>query len=211
PTAPSPAHNVHSTPSTSPPRLFLQAEYSLAIIVIGEEFPARLRGRAIAVLTSFSTLGVMLVAAMHSYVLLASCATGSVAAGDCVPPPGNWLHDGGQVVVAWCQRLLGQPVDGANWRILYTIGLLPLPLVFLLRFGMRETRRFTAEQSVNERSGLSAREIVRADYAHANLPWLPEYRRRTLLVGLLWNCVNLVIAPAVAFWVIYAREELGFT
>jgi len=30
-------------------------------------------------------------------------------------------------------------------------------------------------------------------------------------VGLLWNCVNLVIAPAVAFWVIYAREELGFT
>ena len=192
-------------------RLFLQAEYSLAIIVIGEEFPARLRGRAIAILTSFSTLGVMLVAAMHSYVLLAQCATGSVAAGDCVPPPGNWLHDGGQLVIAWCQRLLGQPVDGANWRILYIIGLLPLALVFFLRFGMRETRRFTAEQSLNERAGLSAREIVRAEYAHAKLPWLPEYRRRTLLVGLLWNCVNLVIAPAVAFWVIYAREELGFT
>src|SRR5712691_492715 len=100
-------------------RLFLQAEYSLAIIVIGEEFPARLRGRAIAILTSFATLGVMLVAAMHSYVLLGQCATGSVADGNCVPPPGNWLHDYGQMVIAWGQQLLGQPVDGANWHPLH--------------------------------------------------------------------------------------------
>ena len=28
---------------------------------------------------------------------------------------------------------------------------------------------------------------------------------------LLWNCVYLVIAPAVAFWSIYAREEVGMT
>jgi MFS transporter, putative metabolite:H+ symporter len=192
-------------------RLFLQAEYSLAIIMIGEEFPARLRGRAIAILTSFATLGVMLVAAMNSYVLLEPCATGSVAAGNCVPTPGNWLHDNGQLAIAWGQQLLGQPVDGANWRILYILGLLPLALVFFLRFGMRETRRFAAEQSANERADLSVREILRSEYAHAKLPWRPEYRRCTLLVGLLWNCVNLVIAPAVAFWVIYAREELGFT
>ena len=37
-------------------RLFLTAEYSLAVIMAGEEFPARHRGRAIAILTSQSDL-----------------------------------------------------------------------------------------------------------------------------------------------------------
>jgi putative MFS transporter len=192
-------------------RLFLTAEYSLAIIMIGEEFPARLRGRAIAILTSFATIGVMIIAAMHSYVLLGKCATGAIAEGNCAPPQGNWLHDNGQAVVAWVQQLLGQPVDGADWRILYILGLVPLVLVFFLRFGMRETRRFAAEQEGKSRTTSSFWAVVRTEYEHAKLPWRSEYRSRTLLVGLLWNCVNLVIAPAVAFWVIYAREELGFT
>jgi Major Facilitator Superfamily len=153
----------------------------------------------------------MLIAAMHSYVLLGKCATGSVAEGNCVPPQGNWLHDGGQAVIVWVQQLLGQPVDGADWRILYILGLIPLALVFVLRLSMRETRRFVATQEGKSRTTLSFAEILRIEYEHAKLPWRPEYRSRTLLVGLLWNCVNLVIAPAVAFWVIYAREELGFT
>lgn len=192
-------------------RVFLTAEYSLAIIMIGEEFPARLRGRAIAVLTSFATIGVMLVAALHSYILLGECASGSVAAGTCVPPEGNWLHDNGQAVVARLQQLFSLPVDGADWRVLYLIGVIPLGLVFLLRLGMRETRRFAAEQSVKARRRRSVREAMRREYEHAKAPWQPEYRRRTLLVTLLWNCVHLVTAPAVAFWVIYVREELGFT
>ncbi|HEV8714914.1 MAG TPA: MFS transporter [Candidatus Binatia bacterium] len=192
-------------------RLFLTAEYSLAIIMIGEEFPARLRGRAIAILTSFATIGVMLIAATHSYVLLGQCVTGSLAEGNCVPPPGNWLHDNGQAVVAWSQRFLGLPVDHADWRILYILGLLPLALVFVLRVGMRETRRFAAEQAPQDQSHRGIAEILRTEYAKAKIPWQPQYRRRTLLVGLLWNCVNLVIAPAVSFWVIYAREQLGFT
>lgn len=192
-------------------RLFLTAEYSLAIIVISEEFPARLRGRAIAILTSFATIGVMLVAALHSYVLLGKCTADSVTDGHCVPPPGNWVHDGGQMVVAQVQHLLRQPVDGADWRILYLLSLLPLALVFALRFGMRETRRFEAEQALRSCAHQSFGEVLRAEYLNAKIPWKPEYRRRTLLVGLLWNCVNLVIAPAVSFWVIYAREELGFT
>ncbi len=192
-------------------RLFLTAEYSLAIILIGEEFPARLRGRAIAILTSFATIGVMLIAATHSYVLLGKCETGSLAEGNCVPPQGNWLHDHGQEIVAWVQQLFGLPVDHADWRILYILGLLPLALVFVLRAGMRETRRFAAEQAPEDHPRRSIVEVLRTEYARAKIPWRPEYRRRTLLVGLLWNCVNLVIAPAVSFWVIYAREELGFT
>lgn len=192
-------------------RLFLAAEYSLAIIMIGEEFPARLRGRAIAILTSFATLGVMLIAAMNSYVLLDTCVTGSLAEGNCVPPQGNWLHDNGQAVVAWGQQLFGLPVDQADWRILYILGLAPLALVFVLRFSMRETRRFAAEQALKNQFRRSVAEVLRTEYAKAKIPWQREYRSRTLLVGLLWNCVNLVIAPAVSFWVIYAREELGFT
>jgi putative MFS transporter len=192
-------------------RLFLTAEYSLAIIMVGEEFPARLRGRAIAILTSFATIGVMLIAALHSYILLGQCASGSIADGTCVPPQGNWLHDSGQVVVAWIQQLLGQTVDKADWRILYILGALPLVLVFFLRFGMRETRRFAAERTVMTRVRRSLREVLRTEYEHAKTPWRPEYRRRTLTVALLWNCVHLVTSPSIAFWVIYAREELGFT
>jgi len=192
-------------------RLFLTAEYSLAIIIIGEEVPARLRGRAIAILTSFATIGVMLVAAMHSYILLGQCASGSIAEGTCVPPVGNWLHDNGQILVAWGQQMLGRPVDNADWRVLYILGVFPLALIFLLRFGMRETRRFVAVQIEQQHERRGFWEVLRIEYAHAKIPWQRKYRQRTLLVGLLWNCVNLVIAPAVAFWVIYAREELGFT
>ena len=62
-------------------RFFLLAEYALAVIVIGEEFPARLRGRAIGLLTAFSTIGVMVMAKVQPFVLLAPGAEG------------NWLHD----------------------------------------------------------------------------------------------------------------------
>jgi MFS family permease len=106
---------------------------------------------------------------------------------------------------------MGLKVDGADWRILYIIGVLPLSLVFLLRFGMRETRRFAAEQAVKRHTVRGIGQILRIEYEHAKTPWQPEYRRRTLIVTLLWNCVHLVTSPAVAFWVIYAREELKFT
>src|SRR4030095_12047216 len=49
-------------------RVFLTAEYALAVIMVGEEFPARLRGRAIAVLTSLATLGVVVIAKLQPYV-----------------------------------------------------------------------------------------------------------------------------------------------
>jgi len=192
-------------------RLFLTAEYSLAIIMIGEEFPARLRGRAIAILTSFATIGVMLIALVQPYILLGPCEAGSLTESTCVTPEGNWLHGSGQMFVAWGQQLLGRPVDHANWRILYFLSAFPLILVFILRFGMRETRRFTAEQKTEQPRKQSFRSVLRTQFEHAKIPWGREYRQRTLLVGLLWNCVHLVTAPAVAFWVIYAREELGFT
>ena len=113
-------------------RLFLTAEYSLAVIMIGEEYPARLRGRAIAVLTSLATVGVMVIAKTQPYVLLEAGAEG------------NWLHTLGSTIVAHGQSYLGQPVDGENWRALYALGALPLGIVLFLRLAMRETRRFEA-------------------------------------------------------------------
>ncbi len=176
-------------------RLFLTAEYSLAVIMIGEEYPARLRGRAIAILTSLATVGVMIVAKVQPYVLLEPGV------------PGNWLHDLGAGIVGTGQAYLGLRQDGENWRALYALGLLPLIIVLFLRFAMRETRRFQAVRAERPRWRMSFRDMVEA----ASIPWRPEYVRRTVVVALLWNCVFLVTAPSVIYWVIFARENLGLT
>ena len=176
-------------------RLFLTAEYALAVIVISEEYPARLRGVAIAVLTSLATVGVMLIAKLQPYVLL---------------EPGqesNPVHRLGMDLVAAGQSFLGLEVDAQSWRALYILGAFPLVLVLGLRFAMRETRRFEAEQA----QAPQKRPGWRARLDDALTPWRPEYRARTAVVTLLWNCVHLVTAPSVVYWVIFAREDLGLS
>ena len=176
-------------------RFFLQAEYALAVIVVGEEFPARLRGRAIGLLTAFATIGVMVTAKVQPFVLLPAGAEG------------NWLHDGALAGVAWLQGVFGVAEDRTAWRGLYFLGLPPLALIFVLRFGMRETRRFEAVAATRTRLGWRAE--LAAQWQAAKTPFLPQWRRRTLVVTLLWNFVHLLTAPSVAYWVIYAREEVG--
>jgi len=169
-------------------RLFLTAEYSLAVVMIGEEFPSRLRGAGIAILTSLATVGVMLVAKTQPYVLLEAGAES------------NWLHALGSGAVTWVQGALGLEQSGENWRALYMLGALPLAAVLFLRLGMRETRRFQAARQ----SALPWRQALMQ-------PWSLRYRRRTALVTLLWNCVYMVTAPSVVYWVIFAREDLGLS
>jgi putative MFS transporter len=176
-------------------RFFLQAEYALAVIVIGEEFPARLRGRAIGLLASFATIGVMVMAKLQPFVLLPAGAEG------------NWLHHAAIAGVTGLQGATGLAEDRASWRALYFLGLPPLALVFGLRFAMRETRRY--EIIAAARAPRAWREELAAQWQAARTPFLPAYRRRTLIVALLWNCVHLLTAPSVAYWVIYAREEVG--
>jgi putative MFS transporter len=173
-------------------RLFLTAEYSLAIIVVGEEYPARLRGRSIAILTSLATVGVMAMAKLQPYILLDK--------GD----ESNWLHGLGVAMVSGVQSVLGLDVDDSNWRALYVLSAFPLILVLFLRIGMRETRRFAAVQK-DAPTGFA--EMLR----RVREPWSPRYRRRTLIVTLLWNCVHLVTGPSVVYWVIFAREDLGLS
>ena len=175
-------------------RLFLTAEYSLAVIMIGEEYPARFRGAAIAILTSLATVGVMTMSKLQPYVLLEP--------GDA----GNWLHGLGTGLVVFAQQSLGLGVDGENWRALYALGLIPLVLILVLRLSMRETRRFEASRSPG-----APRRSLRQQLRDLAIPWRPEYRRRTAVVTLLWNCVHLVTAPSVVYWVIFAREDLGFS
>lgn len=181
-------------------RLFLTAEYSLAVIMAGEEFPARYRGRAIAILTSLATVGVMVMAkGVQPFVLLAEGAES------------NWLHGFGSSIVFWVQGAVGLAQDGENWRALYILGIFPLLLIVLLRVAMRETRRFSATQELEEglpaRARLGFRELLR----QAAIPWQKRYRRRTAIVTLLWNSVHIVTGPSVVYYVIFARENLGLS
>ena len=186
-------------------RLFLTAEYSLAVIMAGEEFPARYRGRAIAILTSLATVGVMLMAkGVQPFVLLEEGAEG------------NWLHDLGAGMVSVVQGLLGMQQDGENWRALYILGLFPLVLIIVLRLAMRETRRFEATQADRRSDAHSQRGGEDAiwrprDFATSDHPWQRKYRRRTAIVTLLWNSVHVATGPSVVYYVIFAREDLGLS
>ncbi len=178
-------------------RLFLTAQYGLAVIIASEELPARLRGTGITVLTGFATVGTVAMAKASPFFLLIGAA------------PGNAAHDFAMSCVALGMNALGIADDGAHWRGLYLIGLFPLLLLPLLRFGVRETTRFA--QIAADRTQGSLLHTVRAQFGEARRLLEPQYLPRFRIVALLWNCVYLVIAPAVAFWSIYAREEVGMT
>jgi putative MFS transporter len=183
-------------------RLFLTAQYGLAIIIAGEELPAALRARGITLLTSLAAVGTVLTAQVLPFFLLES-KPGELT------PAGNWAHDGALEAVARVSSWLGLPFDGAHWRGLYLVGALPLLLLPLLAAGVRETERY--RQVAAARGELSLKDIFREQFRGAAQLFAPRYRRRFLIVALLWNCVYLVVAPSVAYWSIYAREEVGMS
>jgi putative MFS transporter len=178
-------------------RLFLTAQYGLAVIMASEELPAKLRGTGITVLTGFATVGTVAMAKASPFFLLIGAAEGNAA------------HDFAMQCVAVGMNWLGVANDGAHWRGLYLIGLFPLLLLPFLRFGVRETARFS-EIAASRVQG-SMLDTVKAQFAEARQLFQPEYMPRFRIVVLLWNCVYLVVAPAVAYWSIYAREDVGMT
>src|SRR5206468_807250 len=93
----------------------------------------------------------------------------------------------------------------SDWRTMYLLGLIPVALVFLLRLGMRETRRFEHLR----REGRT-HNSWRAQLAGLRVPFQRRYRRRSLFVILIWNCNHLVASPAVTFWTIHAARDLGY-
>jgi putative MFS transporter len=178
-------------------RLFLTAQYGLAVIIASEELPAKLRGTGITILTGFATVGTVAMAKASPFFLLIGSAEGNAA------------HDVAMDLVAVGTNALGIANDGAHWRGLYLIGLFPLLLLPFLRLGVRETARFS-EIAANRVQG-SVLDTVKAQFAEARQLFHPRYLPRFRVVALLWNCVYLVVAPAVAYWSIYAREDVGMT
>jgi MFS family permease len=178
-------------------RLFLTAQYGLAVIIASEELPAKLRGTGITVLTGFATVGTVAMAKASPFFLLIGNAEGNAA------------HDFAMRCVDVGMQWFGIANDGAHWRGLYLIGLFPLLLLPFLRFGVRETARFS-EIAANRVQG-SMLDTVKAQFGEARQLFKPQYLPRFRVVVLLWNCVYLVVAPAVAYWSIYAREDVGMT
>jgi putative MFS transporter len=74
---------------------------------------------------------------------------------------------------------------------------------------VRETQRF--REIAGGRASMSLLGTMRAQFAEARQLFQPQYMPRFRIVALLWNSVYLVIAPAVAYWSIYARENVGMT
>src|SRR5262249_53299353 len=145
-------------------RIFLAAEFALALIIIGEEYPTRWRSFGIALLGGIGALGTIVAFVAARVVLTRS-----------------------------------------DWRTMYLLGLIPVALVFFFRLGMRETRRFdTLRRSGNTHTSL------RAQLAALPVPFHRRYRKRALLVTLIWNCNHLVTSPAVTFWTIHAARDLGY-
>ena len=178
-------------------RLFLTAQYGLAIIMAGEELPARLRGGGITILTAFATIGTVTMAKASPYFLLLKDA------------PSNAAHDFAMRCVEIASSWLGVAYDGAHWRGMYLIGALPLLMLPLLRFCVHETQRY--QDIARTRGKISLGATLRAQFAEARRLFEPQFLPRFRIVALLWNCVYLVVAPSVAFWSIYAREEVGMT
>jgi len=145
-------------------RVFLVAEYALALIIIGEEYPTRWRSMGISLLGGIGALGTI-VAFLAARVVLAH----------------------------------------ADWRVMYLLGLIPVLLVVVFRFAMRETRRFDL---LRETGALHA--SLRAQLAALPVLFQRRYRARSLLVTLIWNCSHMVTSPAVTFWTIHAARNLGF-
>ena len=145
-------------------RIFLAAEFALALIIIGEEYPTRWRSFGISLLAGIAAVGTI-ASFLTARLILAS-------------------HD---------------------WRTMYLLGLLPVALVFLFRLKMKETRRFV---EMRDRGNVVT--SLREQIASLRVPFQRRYRRRSLLVTLIWNCNHLVTAPAVTFWTIHASRNLGY-
>jgi putative MFS transporter len=183
-------------------RLFLTAQYGLAIIMAGEELPATLRARGVTVLTALAAVGTVVMAKVQPFFLL-------VHRPGQPPPVGNWAHDSALTLVGQLAGALGVPFDGAHWRGLYLIGALPLLLIPVLLALVRESPRYLEQVAARGRPSL--RELTAVQARGVRALFSPRYQRRFAIVSVLWNSVYLVVAPSVAFWTIYAREQVGLS
>ena len=109
----------------------------------------------------------------------------------------------GAVVVA-VLLALGLQNTPLGWRLFYLIGLLPLVVVALGRRRLPETARFETERH-RRAQGASVPTVSFLE------PWLPSYRPRLVLVGLVSLLQALPASAAVAWWAFYAERQRGMS
>jgi MFS transporter, putative metabolite:H+ symporter len=109
----------------------------------------------------------------------------------------------GAVVVA-VLLYAGLQDTALGWRSFYLIGLLPLVVVAIGRRRLPETARFKEEQR-RRAEGTSPPRVPLLE------PWLPRYRGRLVLVGLVSLLQTLPTSAAVAWWAYYAERQRGLS
>ena len=109
----------------------------------------------------------------------------------------------GAVVVA-VLLAAGLQDTALGWRGFYLIGLLPLVAVAIGRRRLPETARFKEEQR-RRAEGTSGPRVPMLE------PWLPQYRERLVLVGLVSLLQTLPTSAAVAWWAYYAERQRGLS
>ncbi|MGH9107535.1 MAG: MFS transporter [Acidimicrobiales bacterium] len=109
----------------------------------------------------------------------------------------------GAVAVAVLLAAGGQNTP-LGWRLFYLVGLLPLTAVAVVRRRLPETDSFQIEQRRRAR-GASRSEVPFLE------PWLPRYRQRLVVVGLVSLLQTLPSSAAVAWWAFYAERQQGMS
>ncbi|HTX72599.1 MAG TPA: MFS transporter [Rectinemataceae bacterium] len=86
-----------------------------------------------------------------------------------------------------------------GWRAMYLVGVIPLIIVFFIRSSLKETRRFAAVRHAAAK-GPTFSEIL----------WKP-YRKKIILVALLWCFMYLGYTAVYTFYTTFAIQERGLT
>ena len=96
---------------------------------------------------------------------------------------------------------LGLQHTPLDWRGFFVVGIVPLIAVAFWRRRMRETPRF---QAVSESE-------VEHDRTNLFEPWIPQFRRTVLAVGLMHFFRFAAVASGAFWWPYYAQQEAGMS
>lgn len=97
-----------------------------------------------------------------------------------------------------------------GWRSFYVVGLAPLAVVALGRRHLPETPRFRDELK-RRAQGTGGAQVAARRPVSLLEPWLPAYRQRLVLVGLVSLLQTLPASAAVAWWAFYAERQKGLS
>ncbi len=100
--------------------------------------------------------------------------------------------------------------SGWGWRGMYLLGIVPLLLTAFLRRGLRETIRFQAMDAARKMAG-AAREKLLAKLRSSVAEFAGPYRKRLILIAILWNSIGFVGGPTITFFSLLAIRDHHWT